>query len=95
VILGGSAGERSGGALLALDGVHRTGMRQSESESAETGEQVKRRTARTDTGNNLLDEDHFSRSTGLQKSPWRNGHGHPRQQHSDRAAFQNRDVFAR
>jgi len=56
---------------------------------------VQRRTKRIDTGKDLLDEDHFSRSTGLQKGPRRNWHGDSRQRHSDRAAFQNRDLFAR
>jgi hypothetical protein len=83
----GGAGERGGSAHVALDGVDRTITGQGKGERAEPGEEIDRRARGTDSGKNLLDEDHLGRWAGLQKSPGRERNGNPGQEHPNRPAL--------
>ena len=87
------ARERCCSAFFALDRMHRPGCSQREGEGAEPSKQVEHRAAWPDGGEYFFDENGFGRFARLQKGAWRISYGNAGQQHSDRAALHDEDLF--
>ncbi len=83
-----------GGAFFPLDCVDRGITGQSKREGPEPGEEIEDRVTRTDTGQNLPDEDFLGGRTHLQKPTWWIGDGDPRHDGANGAPLDHRCFIA-